>query len=41
MIIPEDHTKKGVVMEFKTVRSGDEQALEAKADEALEQTFFS
>jgi hypothetical protein len=41
MIIPEDGTKKGVVMKFKTVRSGDEQALEAKADEALEQTFFS
>ncbi|MDI3480666.1 MAG: hypothetical protein PWQ97_321 [Tepidanaerobacteraceae bacterium] len=37
MIIPEDGTKKGVVMEFKIVRSGDEQALEAKADEALEQ----
>ncbi|MCR4430909.1 MAG: ATP-binding protein [Tepidanaerobacteraceae bacterium] len=37
MIIPKDGTKKGVIMEFKTVRSGDEQALEAKADEALEQ----
>ncbi|HHW01454.1 MAG TPA: AAA family ATPase [Thermoanaerobacterales bacterium] len=37
MIIPEDHTKKGVVMEFKTVRSGDERALETKADESLEQ----
>jgi len=37
MIIPKDGGKKGIVMEFKAIRSGDGQSLEAKADEALEQ----
>jgi len=37
MIIPDDKTKKGVVMEFKTAKSREEEALAAKADEALNQ----
>lgn len=37
MIIPQDTTKKGIIMEFKTVKSGEDEVLEAKADEALKQ----
>ncbi|RKL62187.1 hypothetical protein DXT63_12605 [Thermoanaerobacteraceae bacterium SP2] len=37
LIIPEDKTKKGVVMEFKTVKSGENEVLKKKAEEALKQ----
>lgn len=37
MIIPVDKTKKGVVIEFKTVKCGEDDVMEEKAKEALEQ----
>lgn len=37
LIIPKDTSKKGVVIEFKTVKSSEEQILKAKAKEALDQ----
>jgi hypothetical protein len=37
MIIPKDVSKKGVVIEFKTSRGGEENELEEKAKQALEQ----
>lgn len=37
MIIPNDITKKGVIIEFKTSRSDDAQTMENKAREALAQ----
>lgn len=37
IIIPNDPSKKGVVMEFKTAKSGQESVMEEKATDALEQ----
>lgn len=37
MIMPKDASKKGVVIEFKTAKSGEKEALEGKARQALEQ----
>lgn len=37
LIIPNDKTKKGVVIEFKVVESGDARLMEEKAKEALQQ----
>jgi hypothetical protein len=37
IIIPNDPSKKGVVMEFKTAKSGQESVMEEKAIDALEQ----
>lgn len=37
LIIPKDTSKKGAVIEFKTVKSGEEDVLKAKAKEALNQ----